>query len=168
MTGIDGPVTLRVSHDDASVTGHSMTGPVTLQGRTGDVSFSDIGGSVSLEGDFFGSTHLEHVNGLVRFTTSRTQFEAARLDGEFDVDGGADLTADRLMGPVKLTTHNRNITFDRVEGSVNIVNRNGTVNVTNAPPLSGITIVNEKGSVDVGLPDSMGFGGQRLHPTRRP
>lgn len=157
LNGINGTVSVHVNNDDASITGHSITGPVTVQGRSGDINFSDVNGSLSLEGDFFGSTHLERVNGAVRFHTSRTQFEAARLDGEFEVDTGADLQASELLGPVTLSTRNRNIQLDRVSGHVQITNRNGSVTVTNAPPFAGIQVVNERGSVDVGVPGDASF-----------
>jgi DUF4097 and DUF4098 domain-containing protein YvlB len=157
MSGIDGIVQVHMNFDDGSVTGHGMTGPVTVQGRSGDINFSDITGPVALEGDFFGSTHLERVNGVVRFQTSRTQFEAQRLDGEFEVDTGADLQASEVLGPVNLTTRNRNIELDRVSGHVQITNRNGSVTVTNAPPFAGLQITNSRGSVDVGVPSGASF-----------
>jgi DUF4097 and DUF4098 domain-containing protein YvlB len=157
LSAIDGSVNVHMTNDDSSVTGHSLTGPVTVQGRSGDINFSDLTGGVTLQGDFFGTTHLEHINGIVRFQTTRTKFEAARLDGEFEVDTGSELQADQLLGPVTLSTTNHNITLDRVSGQLDISNTNGSVNVTSAPPLAGITIVNKHGSVDVGLPEGAGF-----------
>jgi hypothetical protein len=157
LNAISGNVSLHTDYDDATVTGHSITGEVALDGRAGDMTFSDVSGGVSLNGDFFGSTHLERVNGVVRFQTSRTQFQAARLDGEFDTSGGSELEAHEVLGPVTLTTHDRNITLDRVEGRVQISNRNGSVDVTTSAPLGGVQIVNHKGSVNVGLPENAGF-----------
>ncbi|MFC6646811.1 DUF4097 family beta strand repeat-containing protein [Granulicella cerasi] len=157
LNGIAGPVDIHTSFDDANVSAHSITGQVTLQGRAGDLSFTDINGGLSLEGDFFGSTHVERVNGVTRFQTSRTQFQVARLDGELDLSGGADFRASQVLGPVTLTTRNRNITLDRVEGRIQVNNRNGSVDIVNAAPIQGISVTNEKGSVDIGLPDHAGF-----------
>jgi DUF4097 and DUF4098 domain-containing protein YvlB len=157
LGGIDGAVTLHVNYDDASLTAHNVTGGISIEGRAGDISATDIVGPVSLQGDFFGTTDVQRVNGAVRFESSRTQFEVTRLDGEFEVAGGPDLTASGMVGPVVLKTRDRNITLDRVAGSVQITNRNGSVDVTGAPPLSTMVITNQHGSVDVGLPENQGF-----------
>jgi DUF4097 and DUF4098 domain-containing protein YvlB len=164
LNDITGGVTAHINDDDAHISGHSITGTVLVEGRTGNVELSDVTGGVTLQGDFFGTTHLEHINGLTRFQTSRTQFEAARVDGEFEVETGPDLTASEVLGPVVLTTKNRNITLERVQGSVKVINRNGTVSVTSTTPIAPITITNQHGSVDLGLP---GHGGFLLDATTR-
>jgi DUF4097 and DUF4098 domain-containing protein YvlB len=156
VSGIDSGVTVHVNDSDASITMHSIHGPVSLQGHSGDVQISDITGDVALQGDFYGSTHLEHVNGAVHFESSRTHFSAARLDEEFTIDNDS-LNANQLLGPLVLKTSNKNITLDRVQGSVDLSNSNGSVEVTNASPLDTITIQNRHGSVDLGLPGSTGF-----------
>jgi hypothetical protein len=156
VSGIDNSVTLHVNDDDSSVTLHSIRGAVSVEGHSGDIEISEVTGALTLQGDFFGSTHLEHINGAVRFNTTRTQFSAARLDEEFSVDSDS-LNANELLGPVILKTENKNITLDRVQGRVDVSNRNGSVELTNAAPLDGITVHNQHGSVDVGLPGNVGF-----------
>jgi DUF4097 and DUF4098 domain-containing protein YvlB len=155
-TALNNNVTLHVNDNDATVNLHSIHGAVSVEGHSGDIEVSDVTGDVALQGDFFGSTDLEHINGAVHFTTLRTQFSAARLDDEFSVDNDS-LNATALLGPVLLKTADKNITLDRVQGSVAITNRNGSVELTNAAPLEGISIHNEHGSVDVGLPAGSGF-----------
>ncbi len=156
VSGIDNSVALHVNDDDSSVTLHSIHGPVSVEGHSGDIEISEVTGDLTLQGDFFGSTHLEHVNGAVHFSTSRTQFSAARLDEEFSVDSDS-LNASQLLGPVVLKTADKNITMDRVQGSVDVSNRNGSVELTNAAPLDAISIHNQHGSVDLGLPGNVGF-----------
>ena len=156
VSGVDNSVTLHMNDDDASVTLHNIHGPVSLEGHSGDIDISDVTGELSLQGDFFGSTNLERIGGPVHFNTTRTQFSAARLDDEFNVDSDS-LNANELLGPVVLKTQDKNITLDRVQGSVDVSNRNGSVELTNAAPLSGISIENHKGSVDLGVPGGAGF-----------
>lgn len=156
-SSILGAVKLHVHYDDASLTGKAVTGSVDVDGRAGDMTFTDINGPVTLHGDFFGSTHLEHVSNTVRFQTSRTQFEAARLDGDLDISNGSDFTADQLLGPVTLTTSNRTITLERVQGKLSITNRNGSIHTTSTSPLDAISIHNRNGSVEVGVPRKPGF-----------
>ena len=156
VSAVHNSVTLHMNDDDASVTLHSIQGPVSVEGRSGDIDISDVTGDLTLQGDFFGSTDLEHVNGAIHFNTSRTQFSAARLDDEFSVDND-NLNASQLLGPVVLKTQNKNITLDRVQGSVDVTNRNGSVELTHTAPADAISIENQHGSVDVGLPGSAGF-----------
>ncbi len=156
LSGINGPVLTQVNNDDSSVTAKSVTGPFTLQGRAGDISLTNINGPVMLQGDFFGTTHAEQINGPLRFETSRTKFATARVDGELSIESG-DLQGNKLLGPVTLTTRNRTIELDDVSGPVTLSNRNGAVSVTNAAPVAPINIVNQHGSVDLGLPEHGGF-----------
>ena len=156
VSGIDSGVSLHVNDSDASVSMHSIHGPVSIQGHSGDIDVSDVTGDLLFQGDFFGSTHLEHINGVVHFDTSRTHFSAARLDEEMTVDRDS-LNASQLLGPVVLKTSSKNIDLDRVQGSVDLSNSNGSVELTNAPPLDTINVQNRHGSVDIGLPQAAGF-----------
>jgi DUF4097 and DUF4098 domain-containing protein YvlB len=156
VSAIDSSVTLHMNDDDGSVTLHSIHGGASVEGHSGDIDISDVTGDLTLQGDFFGSTNLEHVNGPVHFTTTRTEFSAARLDDQFNVDKDS-LSASELLGPVVLKTENKNITLDRIQGSAEVTNRNGSVELTHAPPLGTISIQNQHGSVDLGLPGGVGF-----------
>jgi hypothetical protein len=157
LSGIDGVVNAHVNDEHASFAAHSVTGNISLDGRVGDITVTDVKGPVTLAGDFFGTTHLEQINGPVTFQTSRTKFQAARIDGDFDVALDSELEANQVMGPVTLSTRDRAITLDRVQGNVEITNRNGAVSLTNASPVGQIAINNSHGSVDVGLPGGSGF-----------
>jgi DUF4097 and DUF4098 domain-containing protein YvlB len=157
LNGLTGAVTARMHNDGASFSVHSVTGPVTMDGRTGDVNVSDVHGPVTLTGDFFGHTHMERVDGQMHFKSSRTDFQVARLDGELDLDTGEEMSADQLMGPVVLATRQKNITLERVQGDVQVRDRDGSVTLTSAAPLGSVDIVNHHGSVDVGLPATANF-----------
>jgi DUF4097 and DUF4098 domain-containing protein YvlB len=156
LNGIDNAVTVHVNDNDSGITMHSIHGAVIVQGHSGDIDISDVTGDVSLQGDFFGSTHLAHVNGAVHFDTTRTSFSLARLDEELTIDRDS-LNASEVLGPVILKTSSKNITLDRVQGSVDLTDSNGSVEVTNAAPLDTISIKNRNGSVDLGLPGGAGF-----------
>jgi DUF4097 and DUF4098 domain-containing protein YvlB len=156
ITAINGSVDLHIHDDDSNLTLRSITGPVLIDGHGGDTEVADVHGDVTMQGDFFGSTHLQHINGSVRFETSRTRFSAARLDNEFSVNRDS-LDASQLAGPVLLRTADKNITLDRTGGMMDVVDRNGSVAVTHAPPLAAISIQNTHGSIDLGISDSAGF-----------
>jgi Putative adhesin len=59
-----------------------------------------------------------------------------------------------------LTAGNRNVTLDRVAGDVTVTNRNGSVDLTSAPPLGNVTVENRNGSVNLSLPEQASFAYQ--------
>jgi hypothetical protein len=156
LSAITGPVTTHINNSDASFSAHSITGSLTLEGHVRDMTLSDLSGPVTLNGEFFGTTHLERIRGPIKFHTSRTDFQLARLDGEVDISNG-DLSTTQAVGPLTLSSRNRNITLDRITGDVSVTNRNGSIDLTSAPPLGNVTIENRNGSVNVTVPEHSSF-----------
>ena len=97
LNSIAGAVTAHLNHSDASFTAHSVAGDVTVRGHAQDLNITDVTGQVSMEGEFFGETHLQHLAGPVNFRTSRTQFLAgqARRRGRHQPQLGAYRQPDR-------------------------------------------------------------------------
>ncbi len=157
VSAINGPVSGRINNGDSSFAAHSITGRTAIEGRGKDLTLTDMSGPVTMTGEFFGTTHLEHIQGSIHFHTSRTDFQLARLDGEVEISPNADLSADQVAGPVTLNTRNRNITLERVSGDLAVTNRNGSVDLTVAPPIGNLAVENRNGSVTVTLPNEAGF-----------
>jgi DUF4097 and DUF4098 domain-containing protein YvlB len=160
LSAITGPVATHINNGDSSLSAHSVTGPIAIEGRGRDTTLTDLSGPVAMRGDYFGTTHFERIRGPIKFHTSRTDLQLARLDGEIEISNNADFTASDAVGPLILTTGNRNITLDRIGGDVTVTNRNGSVDLTNAPPLSNVTIENRNGSVNVSVPEQSTFAYQ--------
>jgi hypothetical protein len=159
LSAITGPVIAHVNNSDSDLSAHSVSGPLSIQGRGHDTTLSDLSGPVTMSGDFFGTTHYERIRGPIKFHTSRTDLQFARLDGEIDISH-ADISASEAVGPLTLTAGNRNVTLDRVAGDVTVTNRNGSVDLTSAPPLGNVTVENRNGSVNLTLPEQSNFGYQ--------
>ncbi|MDP9050474.1 MAG: DUF4097 family beta strand repeat-containing protein [Acidobacteriota bacterium] len=157
LSAITGMATAHVNSGSASVSARSMGSGIDIQGHAEDITIADVTGPVNINGEFFGTTHLEHVNGAVHFHTSRTDFQLARLDGEVEISPDANLSADQALGPVVLTTHNRNINLDRVSGDVSVTNRNGTIDLIAAPAIGTITLENRNGAIKTTLPEHSSF-----------
>jgi len=160
LSAITGPISAHINNGGSDLSAHSVTGPLSIEGRAHDTTLSDLSGPVSMRGEFFGDTHFEHIRGPIKFHTSRTDFQLGRLDGEVEIGNNAELTTSNAVGPLSLTTYSRNITLDRIAGDVFVTNRNGSVDVTSAPPLGNVTIENRNGSVDVTVPEQSGFAYQ--------
>jgi hypothetical protein len=160
LSAITGTVTTHINNGDSSFSAHSITGAITIEGHGRDTTLSDLSGPVTITGEFFGDTHFEHIRGPIKFHTSRTDFQLARLDGEVEISNNADLTVNEAVGPLNLTTRNRNITLERIAGVVSVTNRNGSVDITSAPPMSNVTVENRNGSVNVTVPEHSDFAYQ--------
>jgi len=160
LSAITGPATAHINNGGSSISAHSMGSGIAIEGRAGDVTLSEIAGAVSISGEFFGTTHLERIRGAIHLHTSRTDLQIARLDGEVESDPTKDLMVDQAVGPFALTTSNRNISLDRIAGDVAVTDRNGTIELTAAPPLGAITLEDRNGSVKLVLPEHAGFSVQ--------
>ncbi len=160
LSTLTGTVSAHVNNGDSSFAAHSLSGPLSIEGRSLDLTLSDTTGPVTMNGEFFGTVHLERASGAVKFHTSRIDLQLARIDGELEISPNADLTADQIMGPTTLNTRNRNINLERVAGDLSIINRNGSITVTAAPPLGAITIENRNSPVDLTLPEGESFSVQ--------
>ena len=157
VNAVTGAVTSHINNSDSSFSAHNLTGALSLAGRAHDITLSDIHGGVTMGGDFFGTAHLERIDGNVIFHTSRTDLQLGRIVGELEISPNADLSASEIAGPVILNTRNRNITLDRVSGDLTVTNRNGSIDLTSVSPLGDIVVENQNGSVDLTLPDNAGF-----------
>jgi DUF4097 and DUF4098 domain-containing protein YvlB len=160
LSAITGDITTRINNSGSNLSAHSVTGSLTVEGHSHDSTISDLNGPLIMRGEFFGDAHFERIRGPLKFHTSRTDFQLARLDGQIDISSSAALSTSEAVGPLTLTTHSRNITLDRVAGDVSVTNRNGSVDVTSAPPLSNVTVENRNGSVSVTVPEQSNFSYQ--------
>jgi DUF4097 and DUF4098 domain-containing protein YvlB len=160
LSDITGPTTAHINNRGSSISAHNIGGGLSITGHTTDATVSDITGPVSLNGDFYGSVHLEHINGPLHFHSSRSDFQLVRLDGQFEING-SDFSASQALGPVTLTTSHNNVTLDRASGPISVTNHNGDIDLTAAPDSSGkldpITLEDRVGSIKLIVPDHAGF-----------
>jgi DUF4097 and DUF4098 domain-containing protein YvlB len=160
LSAITGDITTHINNGSSDISAHSVTGALSIEGHAHDSTVSDLSGPLTMRGEFFGDSHFERIRGPLKFHTSRTDFQLGRLDGEVDISTGAALSTTEAVGPLTLTTHSRNITLDRIAGDISVTNRNGSVDVTSAPPLSNVTVENRNGSVSVTVPEQANFAYQ--------
>lgn len=153
------PVSAHINSPGSSLSAHDIDGGITIQGHAGDITLSTIHGPVTINGEFFGTTHLEHIGGPIHFHTSRTDLQFARLDGETEISGSG-ITADQVLGPVVLSTSNRNVSLERLAGDIAVTDRNGTIDLTASPVLGNVTVEDRNGSIRLTLPDKASFAVQ--------
>lgn len=155
LTGIKGDATVQ-ARGHSSFTARNIAGNVSLDGTIGDTNISDVSGTVSMSGTFLGDMQLARIDKQVRFTSSRTSLQFARLNGDFTMEID-DLRASNLVGPFSIETRSKGIHLEDVSGDVRIRNRNATVELSPKTPLGAIDVSNIHGEIDVTVPPSANF-----------
>jgi hypothetical protein len=171
VTGRDGEVEITNQHGDVSVEDvngnvklslekssakvEQINGDVHIEGRLNEVSVTDVKGAVQLDGEFQESVKLARISKTVGFKSSRTDMEFSRIDGELDLDSD-DLHADKITGPLHLTTRSKQIRLVDVSGDVRLQNDNGGIEVS-MRSLGNVQIDSRSGDVQLSLPDKAGF-----------
>jgi DUF4097 and DUF4098 domain-containing protein YvlB len=150
---VNGNVKLNLEKSSARV--EQITGDVHIDGHLNEVSVTDVKGAVQLDGEFQESVKLARITKNVGFKSTRTDMEFSRIDGELNLDSD-DLHADRIMGPLRLTTRSKQIRLEQVSGDVRVQNENGGVEVSLRSP-GNVQIDSRNGDVELSLPDKAGF-----------
>jgi DUF4097 and DUF4098 domain-containing protein YvlB len=150
---VKGNVKLNLEKSSAKV--EQVIGDVHINGRLNEVTVADVKGAVMLEGEFGESVKLSRIARNVTFKSSRTDMEFSRIDGDLDLDSD-DLHADRVAGPVRLTTRSKQIRLEDVSGDVRVQNENGGVELS-MRSVGNVQIDNRNGDIHLMLPDKAGF-----------
>jgi len=171
VTGRDGAVEINNQHGEVSVediTGNvkltlekssakveQITGDLHITGRLNEVTVADVKGAAQLEGEFGESVKLSRISKNVTFKSSRTDLEFSRIDGDLNLDSD-DLHADKITGPLHLTTRSKQIRLDDVSGDVRLQNENGGIEVS-MRSLGNVQIDSRSGAINLSVPDKAGF-----------
>ena len=171
VTGRDGDVDINNQHGDVTVEDvagnvklalekssakvEQIDGDVHITGRLNEVSVSEVKGGAQLEGEFGESVKLARIGKSVAFKSSRTDLEFSRIDGELDLDSD-DLHADKITGPVHLTTRSKEIRLADVSGDVRLQDANGAIEVS-MRSLGNVQIDSRSGAINLSVPDKAGF-----------
>jgi hypothetical protein len=157
LTSIAGATQVAMHQGD--FTGRDLQGDFAMTGRMNDVSLSHVTGSSTLTGDFFGDVNLDHLQGTLHLHSSRTEIQAARLDGTVTLSDG-DVNMENAVGPVLVSTHAMDISLKQIQGVVTVKNSDGSVAVSAVNPIGAMDITNRNGSVDVTVPEMAKFSVQ--------
>lgn len=141
---------------NGSITGKDISGNVTVDGSVHDTDISDVKGTLTMTGTYWGDLQLARIAKRVHFTTARTNLEFARLDGDFEMQPD-DLRASAITGPFRLDTRSKGVHLEDVSGDIHIQNRNATIELQPKLPLAPIDVNNVHGDIRLSVPASAGF-----------
>ncbi len=138
-------------------TARRISGDVAVEGKAGDITVSDIGGSTALQGDFFGGINFTKVAKGVRFKSSRTDMELAKLDGNLTMESG-EMRGTSMTGPFRMNANRGwDVHLEEVSGEMRLENRRGEVELHTKAPFGNVEVSNRQGRIKVVMPGAAGF-----------
>jgi len=145
LNSIAGSVQAHFSKGEFSA--HEIQGDVTGDGPCSDMTLSEITGKVGLNCEYFDELHIEHVNGPVHFSTSKTEVDLAALPGDLTLTD-SDLHVTEAKGDVRVVTHSRDIELDQIYGDSYVETRDGSISIAPAGAHT-VEAKNDSGKGDV-------------------
>jgi hypothetical protein len=139
-----------------NVTVKNVDGDVTVNGSVFRTEISDVTGLLSLNGSYWNGTELARIGKQVSFKTDRTDMQFAKLEGDLSMDPGS-LRATSLIGPFRLRTSSKNVELEKLDGDVQIEDRNAPVELHLKAPLGKVEVDNHRGQIIVDVPADSGF-----------
>lgn len=154
---INGNAEIHLRSGSGEFTAKRVSGNVDVEGRAGDINVADIGGSVVLQGDFFGGIRFDKVAKGVRFKSSRTDLEFAKLEGSLVMEGG-EMRGNNMAGPFRMDTNRGwDLHLEDLSGEVRLENRRGEVELHPKAPFGNVEVTNRQGRIRVVVPQAAGF-----------
>jgi DUF4097 and DUF4098 domain-containing protein YvlB len=150
LSTIQGSVQVHFSNDRGDFSAHEIGGDLTADGNCNDLTFSQIKGKVTLNGEIFGDVHLENIGGPVHLHTSVTELQLATLPGDMTLNSD-DLRVTEARGDVRVTTHAKDVDLSQIYGDSYVDDSRGQISVEPAGNYS-IQAKSGKGDVEVTLP----------------
>jgi DUF4097 and DUF4098 domain-containing protein YvlB len=149
---------VNVTTRQGSLHAGNVTGNLAADGRLDDLALETISGTVLVTAEIFGDTQLSKLQRGAIIRTSRTELQFAKLDGDLTMDSG-DLQGDGLLGPLSLSTKDKDVTLRNLAGDVHISDDEGDIDLesTSAAALGNLDLTTHHGNVQLRLPPKANF-----------
>ena len=156
LQDLDGNVKVDTRHSDL-VRCTNVKGNVDLRGHGGDVELTKIAGQVTVTGDYSGTVSFRELAKPVRVENMRTQLDIQQVPGEVRIDRGS-LSAQGVIGPLKLATHATDITLAGFTNAVQVNVDRGDIELRpERLPLGKIDVRVKAGNIDLTMPQTAQF-----------
>ena len=136
-----------------------VKGRIDLQGSRGsDIELENIAGQVTINGAFMGTLEFKNLAKPLQLEGARnTELHVEAVPGRISMDLG-QLTANGLVGPVRLVTRSRDIRMEKFTQSLQLETERGDVELQPGRlPLPSIEARSGCCRIDLVLPDKSAF-----------
>ncbi len=150
LSDLTGPVQVHFSGGRHDFSAHQVNGDIVAEGNSNDLTFSEINGRITVNGEIFGEVHMENVSAPIDLHTSVTDIQIASLPGEMTLDSD-DLRVVEAKGAVHVVTHDKDVDLTQIYGDSYVQDSTGSVSVAPAGAYA-VQATNGKGDVTLTLP----------------
>ncbi|MBV8550803.1 MAG: DUF4097 family beta strand repeat protein [Acidobacteriaceae bacterium] len=156
LDDIGGNVTVDTRHSDI-VRCTNVKGTVDLRGHGTDIEVTNANGEVTISGDYSGTVALRELAKPVRVENLHTILSIERVPGEVRLDRGS-LTAENVIGPVKLTARSTDVNIDGVQNGLDLTLDRGDIDLRPGHlPLGNMVAHTRSGNIELALPETATF-----------
>ncbi len=157
LAGIGGNARVELQRSDI-IRIVNLKGAADLKGRGQDVELEDIQGEVTINGSYSGELVMRNLARPLQFTSRRTEFRVEKTPGQIRMTLG-ELTANNLVGPIRLKTSSRDVEITGFTGRLNVeVDRGDVLLRPGGKSVSLIDVGLRSGDIQLDLPESAKFG----------
>ena len=150
LSSIEGPVVAHFSDGKHDFSAHDIQGDVTADGDLNDITFSEVKGKITQNGEILGDVHIESISGPLHLHTSVTDLQLGELPGDLTLNSD-DLRINEAKGQVRVATHSKDVDLNQIYGDSVVEDRDGSISVEPAGSYA-IDARNSKGDVELTLP----------------
>jgi DUF4097 and DUF4098 domain-containing protein YvlB len=150
LSSIAGSVQVHFPSGHHDFSAHQVDGDLTSDGDINDLTLSEIKGKITQNGEILGDVHIENSGGPIHLHTSVTDLQVAALPGDLTLNSD-DLRVTEAKGPVRVTTHSKDVDLGQIYGDSYAEDRDGRISIEPAGNYS-VEAKNSKGDVELTLP----------------
>jgi hypothetical protein len=155
VRGNNGDVSVDVRKGDVKIS--DTKGDLKISGKGGQIDVTSATGSLTIEGDFYGTTRADKIAKGVRYVSPHTDLTLSQLAGHLEL-GSGNLEILDAPGNLAVRTRDNDVNIENAGGKLKVENRNGSIEVRfAAPPKEDIDITNSSSGITLSLPGSSSF-----------
>jgi DUF4097 and DUF4098 domain-containing protein YvlB len=150
LSSIGGSVQVHFPSGHHDFSAHQVDGDLTSDGDINDLTLSEVKGKITQNGEILGDVHIENSGGPIHLHTSVTDLQVAALPGDLTLNSD-DLRVTEAKGPVRVTTHSKDVDLGQIYGDAYAEDRDGRISIEPAGNYA-VEAKNSKGDVELTLP----------------
>ena len=150
LSSIAGSVQVHFPNGRHDFSAHQVEGDLTSDGDINDLTLSEIKGKITQNGEILGDVHIENSGGPIHLHTSVTDLQVGALPGDLTLNSD-DLRVTEAKGPVRVTTHSKDVDLSQIYGDSYAEDRDGRISIEPAGNYA-VEAKNSKGDVELTLP----------------
>lgn len=141
----------------------NVKGAVELKGRGQDVELENIEGQVSMNANYSGEVQLRNLAKPLHYESDQTELRIARLPGHLTLTRG-NLSGANVIGPVTLTSHNRDVNLSDFTESLTVAVDRGDIELHPGRQMPKIEARSKNGNIELAVLPAARF---ELHAATR-